>query len=366
MSDQSIDRKEFITPVELADTPPPHMMIEGILPSNAIMMLQARGGVGKTNLALEWAISLASGQPALKRFVVPQKERVLYVQEDCSRVEMAAQFRKVARAKGITPADLEWGEYAHELKEEGGQALVTPSIIFRIGYGGALLDDQMAIRLRDIVEKEGYKLVVMDTFRDQHIASEIDNDEMASVHKRLRYLREKATILLVAHTAKPSESERKGADRVRGASSNGGVLDGCLEIRYKQNGQYRLTIEKSRSARLLEFTYTMEWTDDKIYFEVVQDKSPTRRVVINCMRAGYKRIDDMVAAVEAADGGKNQASRGGARSRVHWTLNRLLAEGLIIREGRGRYVFTDQSAQDFLESTLVNLPGPDVDPKAEI
>jgi predicted transcriptional regulator len=51
---------------------------------------------------------------------------------------------------------------------------------------------------------------------------------------------------------------------------------------------------------------------------------------------------------------------------VHWTLNRLLAEGLIIREGRGRYVFTDQSAQDFLESTLVNLPGPDVDPKAEI
>lgn len=87
---------------------------------------------------------------------------------------------------------------------------------------GLRLDSEASVlALRRLVATEGADLVFLDPFVNFHSQNENDNAQMATILGRLMPVTEKATLVLLHHTSKPSadNSGRSVAHKARGASA---------------------------------------------------------------------------------------------------------------------------------------------------
>jgi AAA domain len=67
----------LLTDIEIENLPPPEWLIDALIPRNALVVLYGEPGIGKTFLALDWAMSVAAGRTWLGRTV--QQGHVLYL-----------------------------------------------------------------------------------------------------------------------------------------------------------------------------------------------------------------------------------------------------------------------------------------------
>ncbi len=199
-------------------------LIDELWAQQAVGILGGEPKCCKSFLALDMAVSVASGAPCLRQFTVSLTGPVLLFPAEDTLGVVRERLAGICKAAGKT------------LDELPLYVITAPRI---------LLDEpQDQQRLRATVEAIRPALLILDPFIRLHRADENASKEVAPLLGYLRELqREFATaVLLVHHARKGSGNDRPG-QALRGSSDLHGWGDSNLYLRRKQQG-LSLSIEQ--------------------------------------------------------------------------------------------------------------------------
>ena len=208
----------------LAPLPPAQRwLIEPLWAAQAVGIVGGEPKCGKSFLALDLALAVASGAPCLRRFPPAQTGRVLlYAAEDALHV-VRQRLHGLARAAGVDFAALDL------------HVITAPSL--RLD----LLADQQ--RLRATVAALRPTLLVLDPFVRLHRIDENVAADVAPVLAALRELqRHYACAVLLVHHARKGAAHLRAGQALRGSSELHAWGDSNLYLR-RHGPSLRLTIE---------------------------------------------------------------------------------------------------------------------------
>lgn len=178
--------------------PPPSFLIDGILVDNSLAFLYGQPGHGKSFLALDWGLSLATGTDWFGRTTVTGD--VLYV---------AAEG---ADGQGVRLRA--WKE-AHGVEGRVERMRWLPVSV-------NLLNKEWATGLAELVDHLAARLVIIDTLARSMVGGSDSNDkDVGIVIDAAEKLREStaATVLIVHHTTKDGMNFR-GSSAIEGAATS--------------------------------------------------------------------------------------------------------------------------------------------------
>lgn len=185
----------------------------------------------KSFLALDLAVAVASGQPALRRFAVPHPGRVLlYAAEDAQHI-VRARLEGICAAAGCEFAALDV------------QVITTPTL---------RLDLQRdRERLERTIAAFKPRLLILDPFVRLHRIDENSSGEVAPILAHLRELQRRHELaVLVVHHAKKSSTHVRAGQALRGSSEFHAWGDSNLYLRRTPGGDLSLTVEHRAAASL--------------------------------------------------------------------------------------------------------------------
>ena len=195
----------------------PYRMMRG-----HITMTAAGPGVGKTTVAVEEAVSLASGIDFLG-FGITQKFRVLIVNNEETQDELERRIEATCRYFKVPPEEI-----ANTLMVYSGVD-ADKIILARADRFGNVLPTVHTTQLRELIIKHKLDVVILDPFVQMHYVEESSNEQISRTMVQIRSAATsdeyKAAIHLVHHTRKaPPGSSTQAGDMMaaRGASSMGG------------------------------------------------------------------------------------------------------------------------------------------------
>lgn len=208
-------------------------LVDSLMPAGYVLMLYSPEGVGKTVLAYNLALSVATNTPFLGR--PTSSGTVLYLDEENPDIYLHDLLSKMCRSRGIRPDDLR------------GRLLFG-----RFALLGKRAEDWSALVERT-VEVIRPSLIVLDTFSSiLPFIENVENDN-ALMRGMFRYIRAmkarspETTILVLHHPA-------KGQTRPRGAGAIGQDVDGYYSLNFIR-GRYaranHITVLNPEKARCL-------------------------------------------------------------------------------------------------------------------
>src|SRR5262252_5201989 len=198
-------------------------LIEGLWSALGVGILGGEPKVGKTFLALDLAVSVASGTPCLRRFPTPQAGRVLLFAAEDPPYVVRQRLEGIAHAAGVDFETLDI------------HVITAPTL--RLDYK----EHQKA--LQATVASLKPILLVLDPFVRLHAIDENVASEVAPLLAYLRSLQRchRTAVALVHHARKGAAHER-GGQALRGSSELHAWGDSNLYLR--RNGQnLQLSIE---------------------------------------------------------------------------------------------------------------------------
>lgn len=201
MNDKKVALK-FETAASLLAKPEPKLewLIENMWVDKSRGLIAGNPGVGKTWLALDMLISVASGQLCLGKYPVKQGA-VLLMEEEASDANLSRRLHSLARARGLSHEAL---QNLHLCVRSFAK---LPKDVAEIGR--FLLDN-------DIV------LCVFDSLRRYHSADENSSSEMQAVLDAFGRLNALCgtSIILIHHLAKATDTHHTKPlfERLRGSS----------------------------------------------------------------------------------------------------------------------------------------------------
>lgn len=165
-----------ISASELAegDYPPATFLIHGILPENLPTLLYADGGIGKTTLSENMAVSIAAGLPFLG--FKTKKAPVLLVLAEDDYGETKRRLLAICAARSIRLSDLPIHIWARPGRD---------SVIANVGDDGSYQDLPFAASLRAELAKHRGCFLVLDSLSDIAIFDEIKRLAVNALCKRL-------------------------------------------------------------------------------------------------------------------------------------------------------------------------------------
>ena len=185
----------LMTDVQMEQRPPPQYLIDGVLVQDSLAVLYGPSGTGKTFVALDWQLSVATGSWWQGRKV--EKGPVLYV---------------AAEGSGGLGARISAWKQANKFYGDAG-LLILPEPV-------NLLDRMASALFAQAAKQLGVVLIVVDTVArsmpggDENSAKDIGLlVECADQVRRASG----ATILLVHHTGKDLSAGMRGHSALRGA-----------------------------------------------------------------------------------------------------------------------------------------------------
>lgn len=193
----------------------------------------------KTFLALDLAVSVASGTPCLRRFPVSRPGRVvLYAAEDSLDI-VRRRLEGICAAAGVKLAELDI------------LVITEPSVRLDI--------EAVRRRLDETVAKLLPRLLVLDPFVRLHRIDENASGEVAPLLAYLRELQRRyAVAVLLVHHAKKGAERARGGQALRGSSEFHAWGDSNLYLHRQRDDTLILNVEHraapSRSALTLELT----------------------------------------------------------------------------------------------------------------
>lgn len=184
----------------LTETEPPlEWLIEGLWVDKARGLIAGNPGVGKTWLALDMLMSVASGQLCLGKYPVKQGA-VLLVEEEASELNLSRRVHAMARARNLHDADLT--NFYHLTR----QFVKIPRDMKEIVF---------------FVLENDIKLVVFDSLRRFHGGDENSSTEMQKVLDAFAMISSfcNCSVVLIHHLAKRNDkSPTPLFERLRGSS----------------------------------------------------------------------------------------------------------------------------------------------------
>lgn len=196
----SVEPLRTIRPHDVADVPRDRRwLVEGVWPVAGVGVIAATPKIGKTWLAADLAVSVASGTPFAKHFPVSVSGPVLMFASEDQNHEMKDRLRGLAGQRGLALSSLSFG-----LVDEPSLRLNHPKDLAR--FERRIRDDRPV-------------LVVLDPLRRIFSGNESSSDAMSAVLGQLRRIQRQyqVAIVLTHHLSKQSEHKPVSGDRMRGS-----------------------------------------------------------------------------------------------------------------------------------------------------
>lgn len=203
-------------------------LVEPFIPAGGMVAMAGKPASGKTWLALDLAVAIASGKPWLRKFDVTQGP-VLLIDEESPGPILRSRLDMLMRSAG-----------------ENRQALPI-KVAWRKGLN---LSSQRSVdQLKETIADVQPVLVIIDAFAEVHRESENVADEVAKVFNRLREAGKPSNpAFLVLH------HNRKDSGTFRGSSHIEATLDTMLSVSISDDDTSKVEHAKARcSARVASF-----------------------------------------------------------------------------------------------------------------
>lgn len=228
MEDYLRDKRRVLRTEDVLAIPAPPPLFCNIIPERVLCLISAEPYCGKSFLCLEAASALSLGRPFLDLFPPRERGRTLFVGQDSTNWDYAAQLRK--------------------LTSTGPR----PEIDFLLSQGLDLFDSNRTLQLLcDWHEASPYRLLVLDTLASLHSGDENSTREMTYIMSLLKDLRDRlgVTIFFTTHVKKPQSGEDLSANyRVRGNTAIAGSIDFHLSLSRMSETRVKITFPKGRGA----------------------------------------------------------------------------------------------------------------------
>ncbi len=220
-------------------------LIEPFIPKGGMALISGDPGAGKTWLALDAAISVASGRDWLGRYRTAQGP-VILIDEETTHAGLSSRMNMLLVGTGDKPDDL--------------------PIFIALRQGLNLSDSRQAERLAGVIDRVRPALVVFDPFAEMHDGSENSADEVARVFRTMREAgRPHDPAFLVIH------HNRKNDEMYRGSSHIEATLDTRLSVSALEGGITKVKHTKARySDKLSAFAVKREITDEMAHLTLIE------------------------------------------------------------------------------------------------
>lgn len=219
-----------VTPAHALDEQPAarQWLVEGLWSDQAVGIVGGEPKCWKSFLALDVAVSVASGAPCLRRFPVTQPGRVLlFAAEDALHV-VRERLRGICDAAGVA-----------------FDATLDVQVITSASVRLDLPEDRL--RLHETVAELRPRLLVLDPFVRLHRKDENASAEVAPLLAYLRELQRRfETAVLLVHHARKGAAHARAGQALRGSSELHAWTDSMLSMR--RRGQDMLLSVEHRAA----------------------------------------------------------------------------------------------------------------------
>lgn len=210
------------------ELPPREMLLAPFLPSQGLMLLVAKRGVGKTHIALGIAYAVASGGTFL-RWHAPLPKRVLYVDGEMPAVLMQERLRMIATMSDAI-ADPEFFKLiTPDLQQED-----MPDLSCKEGR------DELEAYIKD------FDLIILDNisclFRS---GSENEAESWQEAQAwALRLRRQGKSILFIHHAGK--SGTQRGTSKKEDALDTGIILKHPEDYKHEEGARFEVHFDKAR------------------------------------------------------------------------------------------------------------------------
>jgi hypothetical protein len=228
----------------LADCPEQQRwLVEGLWSEEAVGIIGGEPKCGKSFLALDLAVAVATGIPCLRRFAVSRPGRVLlYPAEDALHI-VRRRLEGICAAAGVALSELDI------------QVITAPSLRLDLEA------DRM--RLEETVAQLKPRLLVLDPFVRLHRIDENVSGDVAPLLAFLRELQRRHAIAVVlVHHAKKGAGAIRAGQALRGSSEFHAWGDSNLYLRRDSNDRIVLTVEHRAAAAMPGITLELTQRDN--------------------------------------------------------------------------------------------------------
>lgn len=191
---EPVRASRFFPASDLSGKPVParHWLVHDLVPSGTVTLLGGDGGTGKSLLALQLAVAVASGGNWLARAV--SSGGALFISAEDDKAELHRRLDDVVRAGGLRFEELERLTMRSLAGEDALLAMQNPKT-------GVLTASPLFAELDQRIGDERPALVVLDTLADLFPGNENDRAQARQFIGLLRGLaiRHKCAVLLLAH-----------------------------------------------------------------------------------------------------------------------------------------------------------------------
>ena len=289
-------------------------LVTGLWAEEAVGIVGGEPKCCKSFLALDLAVSVASGTPCLRRFPVPRPGRVLlFAAEDALHV-VRRRLEGICAAAGIDLAELDV------------QVITAPVVRLDLDADRASLDETVA--------KLQPRLLVLDPFVRLHRIDENASGEVAPILAYLRELQRRhgVAVALVHHSKKGGGRARAG-QALRGSSEFHAWGDSNLYLR-RNGDDLTLTVEHRAAPSVPEIALKLDQRGDALALHVVERRAEPEPQPTS--------VDERITRVLADAGRPLPLAELRAACRVR---NSTLCERLSALTAAGRLVRADDGYQ---------------------
>ena len=319
------------------DPQPERWLIESLWADEAVGIVGGEPKNCKSFLALDLAVSVASGAPCLRHF--PARQRgpvVLFAAEDPLHV-VRRRLQAIAIAAEVSFDTLDI------------HVITSPTL--------RLDSEQDRRRLHATVEAIQPKLLVLDPFVRLH---QVDENLVADVAPLLGYLRQlqrnfHTAVLLVHHARKGAGSTRAG-QALRGSSEMHAWGDSLLYLRRCRGNALRLSVEHRAAASIDDLRVELKSRGDALALQRVEDEASFRETDHHGP-SDVERVEHALA--QASTPLCMRQVRQACRMRmssVGQALENLTAQGRVVKSTDG-YALADAASAFPVSHTLVGTTG---------
>lgn len=210
-------------------------LVENLVEEGAIGFIGGDPKQTKSWLALHIAHALATGNPVLSRFGVPEKRRVLYLQEEDSQRLVRTRLAQLMEGHGLPQPEDAYFRYS-------------------VRCGFKVDSPKWLARLRRECEEYKPQLIIADVLNKLHGQDENSQQGMSVVMRGFEQIRREFNVtILIVHHFRKNGSDR-GNQMLRGSSVLSGWSENSLYVKRAAQGLYSVEFE-SKSTALPAFRY---------------------------------------------------------------------------------------------------------------
>jgi len=325
MSDTSAHGAQVGLPVSrvcelVQETDEQKWLIEGLWAHQAVGILGGEPKCCKSFLALDMAVSVASGLPCLREFSVCHTGPVLLFPAEDSLPVVRQRIEGICRAAAATFEELP---------------------LFVITAPRLLLDvPQDRDRLRQTVAAIRPALLVLDPFIRLHRADENASKEVAPLLGYLRELqREFGTAVLLVHHARKGSGKGRPGQALRGSSDLHGWGDSNLYLRRKAQG-LSLSIEQRAAPSRSNLPLALVEDQDALALAVVDESVVTEPQIVSARDRVIETLTESQQPLSTQQLRKRCRMR---TATICATLAALGEQGRVTHNSQGYSIATDPS-----------------------